>query len=47
MNTYIYTEKNGSAVITLTADNEENAWYYLDSLVSNTEKFRLDSTEKE
>ena len=50
MTTYIFTEKNGNAVITLSQNSEEEAWDYLHTVIlmrDPKKDFRLDSQEEE
>lgn len=41
-NTYIFVERDGNATITLSADNEEEAWDYLLEVVKDLRRWRLD-----
>jgi phosphotransferase system HPr-like phosphotransfer protein len=46
--TYIFASKNTSVVITLSADDEEEAWNDLNSLINiGLNDFRLSHTEKD
>lgn len=47
MPTYIYAEKNGNASITLSADNEEEAYDYLKIIVTHPTAWRLDEETEE
>ena len=38
MNTYIYSFKNGSVVINIYAENQTDAFHYLDGKISNIER---------
>lgn len=46
MITYSFAEKNGNAVIILSAENDEEALEYLDDMVQYPENFRMDILEK-
>lgn len=48
--TYIFTEKTGNAVITLSADNEGEAWDYLELVILNRKsngQWRLEETDSD
>ena len=45
MRTYNFAEKNGNAVITLSAKNEEEAQEYLEEIVKRSFAFRLEDAE--
>jgi len=47
MKTYLYTEKNGCATLTINADNEDDAHDYLKDIVKYPDGFRLDDSEDE
>jgi hypothetical protein len=46
--TYIFSHKNGNATVTITAENEDDAWSEIDEMtVNNKHMFRLDETVTE
>ena len=47
MNTYIFVEKQGNAVVVLSEDTEQHALEYLSLIVKDVKEFRLDSVEEE
>lgn len=47
MVTYIYAEKNGSASITISADDEEDAGFYLENVVRFPTAWRLDEVRED
>jgi hypothetical protein len=47
MTTYDFVDKNGSAVIILTANTEKEAMEYLDAIGKNQISWRLSDTHEE
>jgi hypothetical protein len=45
MKTYVFAEKNGSAIVTLSADTEDEAMTSLADIVKDPESFRLEESE--
>jgi hypothetical protein len=45
MATFIFAEKNGNASLTVSADNEDEAFGYLENLGLRLAEWRLDSEE--
>lgn len=46
MRTYIFAQKNGSAIITLSADNMKEARKELAEIVKNPDEFRFEESHK-
>jgi len=42
MKTYLFIEKNGSAVITVSEETEIDAWNYLAEIVKDLDAWRLE-----